>query len=114
MRRRHHNENEDDPVRKERRQLSDAGDYTTVGAGDSWYGHPGGPTGRDRDQSRQHGTATKRERPPFDTEREPRDNAPDWHEQDRGTADYAYGSYGHREPGHARSDPYPPEPHEPD
>jgi hypothetical protein len=34
--------------------------------------------------------------------------------QDRDTADYAYGGYGRREPGHARSDPYPVGPHTPD
>lgn len=34
--------------------------------------------------------------------------------QSRGTAKYAYGGYGRREPGHARSDPYPVAPHIPD
>ncbi|WP_162918277.1 hypothetical protein [Taklimakanibacter deserti] len=34
--------------------------------------------------------------------------------QDRDTADYAYGGYGHRKPGHARSDPYPVGPDTPD
>jgi hypothetical protein len=35
---------------------------------------------------------------------------PDWYEQDRDTADYAYGAYGQREPGHARSEPFPSQP----
>jgi hypothetical protein len=107
MRRLRHRTAEED----KRRRSGAAGDYTTVGQGDGWYGHQGGPTDRDRDRLRQHGSATNEERPPFDSERESGGNGPDWYEQDRETADYAYGSYGRREPGHARSDPYPLAPH---
>jgi hypothetical protein len=110
MRRRHYNRKEKHPARSELGRSRKAGEYTTVGRGDGWYGHQGGPTGTDRDHWRGRGFATNEERPPFDSERES-GNRSGWYEQDRDTADYAYGSYGRREPGHARSDPYPLAPH---
>lgn len=75
-------------------------DYTTQGEGQDWYGHPGKPAAWEHVSGEAAGKPDN-ESPPFDeTQEAPID-------PDQGEADYAYGGYGHREPGHARSDPTP-------
>jgi hypothetical protein len=90
----------------------DEEEYTTTGLESEWYGHPGSATRSDRENIRQHHAVEDDGSPPFDANHGGKtDNEADWHEQDQGTADYAYGTYGQREPGHARSDPQPVAPH---
>jgi hypothetical protein len=92
------------------RKAAHEDEYTTIGRGGDWYGHPGPPAREERNIIRRRSARSERERPPFEDERHnSRAGDSDWHEQDRDTADYAYGGYGQREPGHARSEPYPPQ-----
>jgi hypothetical protein len=90
----------------------DEDDYTTIGLESEWYGHAGSATRSDRESMRQHLAMEDDGSPPFDANHDGRKaNEADWHQQDQVTADYAYGTYGQREPGHARSDPQPVAPH---
>jgi hypothetical protein len=88
----------------------DEEEYTTIGLESEWYGHPGSATRSDLENMRQHLVIEADGSPPFEADHEAGNEA-DWYQQDQGTADYAYGTYGQREPGHARSDPQPVVPH---
>jgi hypothetical protein len=88
-------------------------EYTTIGHNGGWYGHPGGPRNEDR-RHRRRSKVSSDDPLPFEPDRHAQPgNRPRQDEGGSGAVDYAYGGYGHREPGHARSDPYPRVPHMP-
>ena len=98
----------------EDRQPQDEDEYTTTGLESEWYGHPGPATPSDRERMRKHHAIEDDGRPPFEAGHDGKTAIPpDRHLDDQATADYAYRTYGQREPGHARSDPQPVAPFDP-
>ena len=100
--------------RSQDQQPQDEDEYTTTRLEGKWYGHPGPATRADRERMRKHHAIEDDGRPPFESGHGGKiAYTPDRHQQDQATADYAYGTYGQREPGHARSDPQPVAPFDP-